>query len=95
MQRAVDAAVERFGGVDICVNNASAIAIDPTEELSAKKFDLMQHINIRGTFLLTKAVPAASAEVGERPRADDLAADEHEPVLARRASRPTRCPSTA
>ncbi|MBI3214364.1 MAG: NAD(P)-dependent oxidoreductase [Mycobacterium sp.] len=53
--RAVDAAVERFGGIDICVNNASAIATDPTEELSAKKFDLMQQINIRGTFLLTKA----------------------------------------
>ena len=53
--RAVDAAVERFGGVDICMNNASAISIDPTEDLSAKKFDLMQEINIRGTFLLTKA----------------------------------------
>ncbi len=55
VQRAVDAAVERFGGVDICVNNASAISVEPTEELSAKKFDLMQQINIRGTFLLTKA----------------------------------------
>jgi citronellol/citronellal dehydrogenase len=53
--RAVDAAVQNFGGVDICVNNASAIATDPTETLSAKKFDLMQQINIRGTFLLTKA----------------------------------------
>lgn len=55
VQRAVDIAVERFGGVDICVNNASAIATEPTEALSAKKFDLMQQINIRGTFLLTKA----------------------------------------
>jgi NAD(P)-dependent dehydrogenase (short-subunit alcohol dehydrogenase family) len=55
VNRAVEAAVERFGGVDICVNNASAISVDPTEELSAKKFDLMQEINIRGTFLLTKA----------------------------------------
>jgi len=53
--RAVDAAVQNFGGVDICVNNASAISTDPTETLSAKKFDLMQQINIRGTFLLTKA----------------------------------------
>jgi NAD(P)-dependent dehydrogenase (short-subunit alcohol dehydrogenase family) len=53
--RAVDAAVKEFGGVDICINNASAIATDPTETLSAKKFDLMQQINIRGTFLLTKA----------------------------------------
>lgn len=55
VQRAVDAAVARFGGVDICVNNASAISVDPTEALSAKKFDLMQEINIRGSFLLTKA----------------------------------------
>lgn len=55
VQRAVDTAVERFGGVDICVNNASAIATEPTEQLSVKKFDLMMDINIRGTFLLTKA----------------------------------------
>ena len=55
VQRAVDAAVERFGGIDIVVNNASAISTDPTEQLSAKKFDLMMDINVRGTFLLTKA----------------------------------------
>lgn len=55
VQRAVDAAVDRFGGIDICVNNAGAIAVEPTEQLSAKKFDLMQGINVRGTFLLTKA----------------------------------------
>jgi citronellol/citronellal dehydrogenase len=55
VQRAVDAAVERFGGIDIVVNNASAIATDPTDQLSAKKFDLMMDINVRGTFLLTKA----------------------------------------
>ncbi|WP_029114778.1 NAD(P)-dependent oxidoreductase [Mycobacterium sp. URHB0044] len=55
VQRAVDAAVEHFGGVDIVVNNASAIATEPTEQLSAKKFDLMMDINVRGTFLLTKA----------------------------------------
>jgi citronellol/citronellal dehydrogenase len=53
--RTVDAAVEHFGGIDICVNNASAIATDPTEQLAAKKFDLMMDINVRGTFLLTKA----------------------------------------
>jgi NAD(P)-dependent dehydrogenase (short-subunit alcohol dehydrogenase family) len=53
--RAVNAAVERFGGVDIVVNNASAIATESTEKLSAKKFDLMMDINVRGTFLLTKA----------------------------------------
>jgi NAD(P)-dependent dehydrogenase (short-subunit alcohol dehydrogenase family) len=55
VQRAVDAAVEHFGGVDIVINNASAIATEPTEQLAAKKFDLMMDINVRGTFLLTKA----------------------------------------
>src|ERR1700754_1822983 len=54
VQRAVDAAIEHFGGIDIVINNASAIATEPTEELSAKKFDLMMNINVRGTFLLTK-----------------------------------------
>jgi NAD(P)-dependent dehydrogenase (short-subunit alcohol dehydrogenase family) len=55
VRRAVDTAVQHFGGVDICVNNASAIATVATEELSVKRFDLMQEINLRGTFLLTKA----------------------------------------
>ncbi|OBI84499.1 NAD(P)-dependent oxidoreductase [Mycobacterium sp. E740] len=55
VQRAIEAAVEHFGGVDIVVNNASAIATEPTEQLAAKKFDLMMDINVRGTFLLTKA----------------------------------------
>jgi NAD(P)-dependent dehydrogenase (short-subunit alcohol dehydrogenase family) len=57
VQRAVDAAVAHFGGIDIVVNNASAISTEPTEHLSAKKFDLMMDINVRGTFLLTKAAP--------------------------------------
>ncbi len=52
---AVDVAVQKFGGVDVCVNNASAIATEPTEQLSVKKFDLMADINIKGTFLLTQA----------------------------------------
>lgn len=55
VQRAVDTAVQTFGGVDIVINNASAIATEPTESLSAKKFDLMMDINVRGTFLLTRA----------------------------------------
>lgn len=55
VERLVETAVEQFGGVDICVNNASAIATEPTDQLAAKKFDLMMDINVRGTFLLTKA----------------------------------------
>ena len=56
------AAVERtaaeFGGIDIVVNNASAIDLSPSTDLPAKKFDLMQQIEVRGTFLLTRsAIP--------------------------------------
>lgn len=55
---AVQQTVERFGGIDVVVNNASAIDLSPSTELAAKKFDLMQQIEVRGTFLLTRtAVP--------------------------------------
>ncbi|WP_278265222.1 NAD(P)-dependent oxidoreductase [Nocardia sp. AG03] len=50
---AVAKAVARFGGIDYCVNNASAIALAPTEELPIKRFDLMQQIQLRGTYLLS------------------------------------------
>jgi citronellol/citronellal dehydrogenase len=59
---AVEAAVartaEQFGGIDIVVNNASAIDLTPTESVSMKRYDLMQDINARGSFLLSKlAIP--------------------------------------
>jgi citronellol/citronellal dehydrogenase len=52
---AVEQAVERFGGIDICVNNASAIALMGTEQLEPKRYDLMQDINTRGTFMVSRA----------------------------------------
>jgi len=55
VQGAVNATVERFGGLDIVVNNASAIDLSPSTELAVKRFDLMQQIEVRGTFLLTRA----------------------------------------
>src|SRR3712207_4105138 len=55
VEAAVEQAVERFGGIDICVNNASAINLAPTEQLELKRFDLMQQINVRGTFAVTRA----------------------------------------
>jgi len=51
---AVEQAVERFGSIDICVNNASAINIAGTEALEMKRYDLMQDINTRGTFVVSK-----------------------------------------
>jgi citronellol/citronellal dehydrogenase len=51
---AVARAVDRFGGIDICVNNASAINLARTEALEMKRYDLMQDINTRGTFLVSK-----------------------------------------
>jgi NAD(P)-dependent dehydrogenase (short-subunit alcohol dehydrogenase family) len=55
VKRAVGTAADTFGGVDICVNNASAISKSGTEELPLKQFDLMQSVNVRGTFALTQA----------------------------------------
>jgi citronellol/citronellal dehydrogenase len=52
---AVAQAVERFGGIDVCVNNASAINLSGTEALELKRFDLMQQINVRGAFVVTRA----------------------------------------
>ncbi len=55
VEAAVAQAVERFGGIDVCVNNASAINLVGTEQLEPKRYDLMQDINTRGTFLVSKA----------------------------------------
>ena len=52
---AVEQAAERFGGIDVCVNNASAIQLNSIEETEPKRYDLMQAINARGTFLATRA----------------------------------------
>lgn len=46
---------EKFGGIDICVNNASAISLTPTDKTDPKRFDLMFGINTRGTFVTTQA----------------------------------------
>jgi citronellol/citronellal dehydrogenase len=51
----VDETVSRFGGIDICVNNASAIDLSDVESLPMKRYDLMQDINTRGTYVLSRA----------------------------------------
>ena len=54
VQAAVDAAVERFGGIDICVNNASAIQLTGTLATDFRRYDLMNQVNARGTFVTTR-----------------------------------------
>lgn len=51
----VKATAEAFGGIDILINNASAISLTPTEQTEPKRFDLMHGINVRGTFLVSRA----------------------------------------
>ena len=55
VQDAVAKTIEEFGGIDILVNNASAISLTSTEKTEPKRFDLMHDINVRGTFFVTKA----------------------------------------
>lgn len=67
---AVQQTIDQFGGIDIVVNNASAIDLSPTDTLPMKKYDLMQDINCRGSFLLSKlCIPALreSAAAGRNP----------------------------
>jgi citronellol/citronellal dehydrogenase len=54
VEAAVEQTVDRFGGIDIAINNASAINLAGTEALEMKRYDLMQDINTRGTFVVSK-----------------------------------------
>jgi citronellol/citronellal dehydrogenase len=67
---AVNKAATQFGGLDILINNASAINLTPTEKTAAKRFDLMFDVNVRGTFLTSQAVIPhlrESAKAGRNP----------------------------
>jgi citronellol/citronellal dehydrogenase len=67
---AVEQAASAFGGLDILINNASAINLTPTEKTLAKRFDLMFDVNVRGTFLTSQAVIPylkKSAAAGRNP----------------------------
>jgi citronellol/citronellal dehydrogenase len=54
VQEAVQAGVAQFGGIDICINNASAISLTPTLQTPMSRFDLMHQVNTRGTFLVSQ-----------------------------------------
>lgn len=55
VQAAVAQAAQHFGGIDACINNASAINLATTEDIDLKRFDLIQQINMRGTFVTSRA----------------------------------------
>ena len=55
VQRVVEKTAEKFGGIDILINNASAINLTSTELTEPKRFDLMYDINVRGTFMVSRA----------------------------------------
>ncbi|HSN09119.1 MAG TPA: SDR family NAD(P)-dependent oxidoreductase, partial [Hanamia sp.] len=55
VKKAVEKAAETFGGIDILINNASAISLTKVEQTEPKAFDLMHDINVRGTFFVSKA----------------------------------------
>jgi citronellol/citronellal dehydrogenase len=55
IEAAVARTVEAFGGIDVCVNNASAISLTPTLQTEPKRYDLMHQINVRGTFMVSRA----------------------------------------
>ena len=84
---AVAQAVERFGGIDVCVNNASAINLSGTEALEIKRYDLMQSINTRGTFVVSRACIPHLKRVGEPAHPDPVPAGQPGAALARPARR--------
>jgi len=59
INKSVAQAMAHFGGIDACINNASAIDLSRTLEVETKRYDLMQQINVRGSFLVSRAcIPA-------------------------------------
>jgi len=70
IEAAISKTAEQFGGIDILVNNASAINLTRTDQTPAKRFDLMFDVNVRGTFLVSQAALPhlrKSAEAGRNP----------------------------
>ena len=58
VEAAVEETVKKFGGIDVCINNASAIHLTDTVNTPMKRYDLMHNINVRGTFMLSqKCIP--------------------------------------
>jgi citronellol/citronellal dehydrogenase len=55
VDRAIHTAIDQYGGIDVCINNASALDVRGTDAVDAKRFDLLHQVNVRGTYALTRA----------------------------------------
>ena len=84
---AVEKTVETFGGIDICINNASAIQLTNTPDTAMKRYDLMHQINTRGTFMVSKYCLPHLLEGRQPAYSEPVAAARHEAALVRAARR--------
>ena len=87
VKAAIEATAAKFGGIDIVVNNASAISLTPVAATDMKRFDLMMGINARGTFMVSKYALAASRQGRQPAHSDAVAAARHAGKMVRAAHR--------
>ena len=87
VRAAVEQTAEEFGGIDICINNASAISLTPTVQTDMKRYDLMHQINAPRHFPHFETLHPASAEGGKPAHPDAVAAARHESEVVRAARR--------
>ena len=87
VRAAVERTAEEFGGIDICINNASAISLTPTVQTDMKRYDLMQQINGRGTFLTSKLCIPYLLKAENPPHPDAFAAAGPQSEVVRAARR--------
>ena len=80
---AIDQTVAEFGGIDICVNNASAISLTNSQMTDMKRFDLMMGINTRGTFMVSKYCIPHLKKADQPAHPDAVAAARHEAKMVR------------
>ena len=94
VQAAVEQAVETFGGIDIVLNNASAIQLTGTLQTKMKRFDLMHQVNVRGTFLTSRCCLPHVLE-SDHPHILNLSPRSTWRRTGSATTSPTRCRSTA
>ena len=87
VKAAIEQTAATFGGIDIVVNNASAIQLTPVAQTDMNRFDLMHQINARGTFMVSKYALPHLEKAGQPAHPDAVAAARHEGEMVRAAHR--------